>query len=102
MSDNCKTEMSEQEIKKVLGEEDTGCLCLSRADEPYGVMLSYAYLDGQIVFHSALKGQKLEFIRKNPRVCFVVSRHPTRLSRIIRRAAVNTAMSPWSAAEKRE
>ena len=78
MSKKAKTAMSVKEAKQVLSEEDTGCLCLSRAGEPYGVPVSYAFLDGRIVFHSALKGLKLDFIRKNPRVCFVVSRHPDR------------------------
>ncbi|MCX5786404.1 MAG: pyridoxamine 5'-phosphate oxidase family protein [Elusimicrobia bacterium] len=79
MSEKGKTAMPESEAKRVLAEEDTGCLCLSRGEEPYGVPVSYAVLDGRIVFHCSITGRKLDFIRANPRVCFVVSRHPDRV-----------------------
>jgi hypothetical protein len=78
MSAKNKTTMTKAQIKKILGEEDVGCLCLSRNGEPYGVPVSYAFIKNRIVFHSSLKGRKLDFIRKNKRVCFVVSRHPDR------------------------
>ncbi len=70
--------MDREEMMKLLGEEDTGVLCLSRDGEPYGVTLSYALVDGEIIFHCATSGRKLDFIEANPRVCFVVSRHPDR------------------------
>lgn len=80
MSKEGKIEMTDDEAKRLLGEEDTGCLCLSgRKGEPYGVPVSYAFIDGRIVFHCAPKGKKLDFIRENPRICFVVSRHPDRV-----------------------
>ncbi len=78
MSKKGKCEMKDSEAKRLLKEEDTGCLCLSCGGEPYGVPVSYAFIDNSIVFHCGLKGKKLDFIRKNPRVCFVVSRHPDR------------------------
>lgn len=78
MSDQEKKNMNHDEMMKLLSEEDTGVLCMSREGEPYGVTLSYALVDGEIVFHSAPKGRKLDFIAANPRVCFVVSRHPDR------------------------
>lgn len=71
--------MEESEARKLLEDEDTGCLCLSGGGEPYGVPVSYAVIDGRIVFHCGLKGRKLDIIRENPRVCFVVSRHPDRV-----------------------
>ncbi|MBI4350174.1 MAG: pyridoxamine 5'-phosphate oxidase family protein [Elusimicrobia bacterium] len=78
MSTKGKCEMEAGEAEKLLAEEDSGCLCLSSGGEPYGVPVSYAYVDGRILFHCALKGKKLDYIRDNPRVCFTVSRHPDR------------------------
>ena len=40
---------------------------------PYVVPVDYKYVDGSIYFHGASKGQKLENIRKNPKVCFEVT-----------------------------
>jgi nitroimidazol reductase NimA-like FMN-containing flavoprotein (pyridoxamine 5'-phosphate oxidase superfamily) len=76
MSDKNAPNLDRLEMERVLGEQDTGCLCLCRDQEPYGLPVSYAYLDGAIVFHCARAGRKLDIIRDNPRVCFVVSRHP--------------------------
>ena len=80
MSKEGKTEMEKSEAEQLLKEEDTGCLCLSNEDgEPYGVPVSYAFIDGRIIFHCSLKGKKLDFVRENQRVSFVVSRHPGRV-----------------------
>lgn len=38
----------------------------------YGVPLSYAYLNGNLYFHCAREGNKLDNIRFNDRVCFCV------------------------------
>jgi nitroimidazol reductase NimA-like FMN-containing flavoprotein (pyridoxamine 5'-phosphate oxidase superfamily) len=38
------------------------------------VPLNYAYRAGKIYFHGALEGQKLEYLKANPRVCFTVGR----------------------------
>ena len=39
---------------------------------PYGVPLSYVYADGQLVFHSAMTGHKVDAIRANPKASFTV------------------------------
>jgi hypothetical protein len=78
MSDDCEKAMTVEEAKRILGEEDAGYLSLCRDGEPYGVPVSYAMIDGRVVFHCALKGRKLDFIRANPKVSFAVSRHPDR------------------------
>ena len=70
--------MTGEEMTNLLREEDAGCLSMSRGEEPYCVMVSYAFVDGALVFHCAKTGEKLDFIRANPRVCFLVSRHPDR------------------------
>jgi hypothetical protein len=40
--------------------------------QPYGVPLSYVYLDEAIYFHSAKIGHKLDNIKHNNRICFTV------------------------------
>ena len=42
---------------------------LSLDNEPYIVPVNYGYKDRVLYFHSACEGQKLEMLRKNPRVC---------------------------------
>lgn len=39
---------------------------------PYGVPISYVYEDGKVYFHSALEGQKIEAIKREPKVCLSV------------------------------
>lgn len=67
--------LEQSEIDLILKEEDTGYLCLSLNDVPYGVPVSYAFIDDKIIVHGALKGKKLDIMRSNPNVCFIVSRN---------------------------
>ncbi|NPV45661.1 MAG: pyridoxamine 5'-phosphate oxidase family protein [Armatimonadetes bacterium] len=47
-------------------------LAMCDGEQPYVLPLSYGY-DGQNLYiHSALEGRKLQVLRRNPRVCFVV------------------------------
>lgn len=39
---------------------------------PYITPVNYVYLDGSIYFHCARTGEKLDNIRRDPRVCFTV------------------------------
>lgn len=78
MSSKNQPNLSPGEMEKILREEDTGCLCMSRDDEPYAVPVSYLWSSGEIIFHCATEGLKLSILRENPRVCFVVDRHPDR------------------------
>jgi uncharacterized protein len=52
-----------------------GKLChiaMVNGGEPYMVTVNYGYKDGCIYFHSAPEGRKIETIRENPKVCFMV------------------------------
>ncbi|NLW50461.1 MAG: pyridoxamine 5'-phosphate oxidase family protein [Candidatus Brocadiaceae bacterium] len=62
------------EMEGILRRESWGCLGLSSDAGPYVVPLNYAYVDGRILIHCALEGRKLDCIRADPRVCFVVAR----------------------------
>ncbi|MBI5624748.1 MAG: pyridoxamine 5'-phosphate oxidase family protein [Elusimicrobia bacterium] len=63
----------------LLIEEETGTLCLASEGVPYGVVVSHAFLDARLVIHCAPEGRKLDFIKANPRACYVVSRHPDKM-----------------------
>jgi nitroimidazol reductase NimA-like FMN-containing flavoprotein (pyridoxamine 5'-phosphate oxidase superfamily) len=61
-------------MEEILCEEEVGYLGLSVAGQPYVVPLNYAYVEGRILFHCALTGLKLDYLRENPQVCFTVGR----------------------------
>ena len=65
---------SRPEMEKLLREETIGCLGLSVDDHPYVVPLNYAYVDGRILFHCAMTGKKLDYVKRNQQVCFTVGR----------------------------
>jgi len=73
MSDQVFLE-SRDEMEELLQDESIGYLGLSMNGTPYVVPLNYSYSDGTIIFHCALEGKKLDFIRNNPLVCFTVGR----------------------------
>ncbi len=65
---------SHEEMEKILCEERVGYLGLAVGATPYVVPLNYVYDGGRILFHGALKGKKLDYLRANPQVCFAVGR----------------------------
>ena len=65
---------SREEMERLLREEEIGYLGLSLNGKPYVVPLNYHYADGKIRFHCGLKGKKLDYLKENPEVCFVVGR----------------------------
>ena len=78
-----KTFMEEQgfiesrgEMERLLNEEEVGYLGLSLDGKPYVVPLNYSYADGKIQFHCGFKGKKLDYLKRNPDVCFTVARQP--------------------------
>lgn len=65
--------LSRAECESVLRAGTSGVLSLLSLDGfPYGVPLSYALVDGVIVFHGALEGQKADCIRHDSRASFCV------------------------------
>jgi nitroimidazol reductase NimA-like FMN-containing flavoprotein (pyridoxamine 5'-phosphate oxidase superfamily) len=65
---------SREEMERILQEETIGYLGLSMDGMPYVVPLNYSYVEGRILFHCALTGRKLDYLKANPRVCFTVGR----------------------------
>jgi Predicted flavin-nucleotide-binding protein len=64
--------MTQGEMEHFLKKHSYGRLGLCVEDEPYVVPVAYGYDNGGIYFHSASQGKKLEFMKKNNRVCFEV------------------------------
>ena len=62
------------EMERILNEETVGYVGLCSDGEPYVIPVNYVYTDGTIVFHGSFTGKKNDFIRANPRTCFVVGR----------------------------
>ena len=65
--------LSQEETSQLLEQGEYGFLSsVDDQGQPYGIPLSYAYRDGNIYFHCALSGHKLDNLALNPRVCFSV------------------------------
>ena len=64
-------EVTDSESLVAIIREATVChLALIDEDEPYVVPVNFGFEDNCIYFHSAVKGRKVDIIRKNNRVCF--------------------------------
>jgi uncharacterized protein len=70
-----------EEMESILQEENVGYLAMCAEDKPYVVPLNYVYVPGKILFHCALEGKKLDYLRANPQVCFSVGRQ---LGKVVR------------------
>jgi uncharacterized protein len=63
----------QMEIDEILGSCHVGRLATSGRDGyPVIKPLNYAYVDGNIYFHSAAGGEKIDDIRRDERICFEV------------------------------
>jgi nitroimidazol reductase NimA-like FMN-containing flavoprotein (pyridoxamine 5'-phosphate oxidase superfamily) len=68
----------DKEITDIKQSEDILCrgrfchLAMASGDDPYIVTVNYGYKDNCIYFHSAPGGQKLDMIKNNPKVCFMI------------------------------
>jgi nitroimidazol reductase NimA-like FMN-containing flavoprotein (pyridoxamine 5'-phosphate oxidase superfamily) len=63
----------ESETREILRTGEYGILSTASIDgQPYGVPLSYSYVDDVIYFHSAVEGHKLDNLSANNKVSFCV------------------------------
>ena len=66
-------QLSEDDSIKILKNATAGVLnVLSEDGYPYGVPISYVYVDGRLIFHSALRGHKMDAIRHCNKASFTV------------------------------
>jgi hypothetical protein len=62
-----------EEIKKILASSNVGRLATGGADGyPYITPVNFVFFEGFVYFHSSPKGEKMENIACDPRVCFEV------------------------------
>jgi len=64
----------ESAIKSIIAKTHVCRLGMVNGNTPYIVPLCFGYHDNILYFHGALKGQKIDLIRKNPNVCFEFDR----------------------------
>lgn len=68
-----RQQLSREECERILGRCTSGVLALSGdGGYPYAVPLSYVYVDGALIFHSALEGHKVDAVRSDSRCSFCV------------------------------
>ena len=59
-----------KEIDEIINKADVLHLAMADGNIPYVVPLSFGYDGKNLYFHCANEGLKLNFIKKNPNVCF--------------------------------
>ncbi|HQN20458.1 MAG TPA: pyridoxamine 5'-phosphate oxidase family protein, partial [Syntrophobacteraceae bacterium] len=61
-----------REMELLLERMPVGRLAVTTEDGPYVVAVNYLFLEGHIYFHSGQAGRKMEALRADSRVCFLV------------------------------
>ena len=59
-------------IESIIGKALCCRIGLVDGDEPYVVPVNFGYERNALYFHGALKGRKIDIIRKNNKVCFEI------------------------------
>lgn len=62
-------------VESILKKAPVGILCMCKDETPYSVPVNFYYENDHIYIHCAKEGQKVLYIKANPRVCFLVV-HP--------------------------
>ena len=60
--------VSRVEMEAILRDSPIGFLGMALEGEPYVVPLNFAYVEGNLLFHCALEGKKLDVLAANPKV----------------------------------
>jgi len=61
-----------RQIEDILNKGKFCHISMANMDEAYMVTVNYGYKKNCLYLHSAPDGQKIDMIRKNPKVCFMV------------------------------
>lgn len=67
-----RTTKTSREMELLLERMPVGRLAIITEDGPYGVALNYLFFEGSLYFHSGPSGRKMEALRADSRVCFLV------------------------------
>jgi uncharacterized protein len=65
---------SKKEIEEILSNNNLGFLSMMDASVPYTIPITYGYNEGSIIFHCNLKGKKIDILKRNDYVSFVVAK----------------------------
>lgn len=69
-----KFQLTLEQIDELLHRGDTGRLAtINESGYPYVVSMHYIYYNNKIYMHGLPKGQKIDNVNRNPKVCFEVS-----------------------------
>ncbi|WMM24886.1 pyridoxamine 5'-phosphate oxidase family protein [Tissierella sp. MB52-C2] len=69
-----KFQLTMEQIDELLHRGDTGRLAtINESGYPYVVSMHYIYYNNKIYMHGLPKGQKIDNVNRNPKVCFEVS-----------------------------
>ncbi len=72
-------EITSSEAMELLAQAKHGVLSMIDADGgPYAVPVNHAVVDGCIIIHCAVRGRKLDNLRKDVRVCYTVYNSATK------------------------
>jgi nitroimidazol reductase NimA-like FMN-containing flavoprotein (pyridoxamine 5'-phosphate oxidase superfamily) len=61
---------NQQQIEEILSKAKFLRLAFSDANSPHIIPMAFGYKDNSIYLHSSKKGEKIDILRKNPKVCF--------------------------------
>lgn len=60
------------EIESIMKKEKVLHIAMSDGDTPYVLAMTYGYDNGLVYIHTSREGRKLDILRKNNKVCFIV------------------------------
>jgi hypothetical protein len=65
--------MNQEDVEKLLEKSEYGVMsCAGDGDYGYGVPVNYLYYNNAVYFHCAYEGHKIDGIKNNPKVSFLV------------------------------
>jgi hypothetical protein len=62
-------------VEAVIRDTYDGTLVMCADNVPYAVPINHAFVGGRFLFHCAVRGRKLDLIRQNPNVCYVIAKY---------------------------
>jgi len=62
----------DKQISEILDNAEFGTLALCVENKPYSLPINFVELNGEIFFHGAKKGKKIDIMKTNPFACFSV------------------------------
>ena len=70
-----RQQLSREACEKILYEGSAGVLSILGEDGyPYGVPLSYVYVEGKLLFHSAKEGHKIDALRREKKASCIIEK----------------------------